>query len=125
MVRPPSDLTNPTVQMDPATYANTARKLARTSMDVPIRMRDGSATGLEFLAIECKVSNSSLNSRKRLIEVTRKREVWDSSGAAYRFRTAAVLSGVFTVSRLIETQRTGVLLFWGHRLEDLTAYLGL
>ncbi len=125
MVKPPANLTDPTVQMYPATYANGARNLARTSMDVPIRLRTGHATGLDFLAVECKVSNSSLNSRKRLVEVTRKREVWDGAGAVYRFRTAAVLSGVFDLNRLIEAQRAGVLIFWAHRLIDLTAFLNL
>ena len=122
-VKPPGTLSDPINQMEPGSFSTASRKLAGTSMDVPIRLRAGHPTGLLFLAIECKVSNSSLNSRKRLIEVTRKREVWDSSGALYQFRTAAVLSGVFSVERLLEAQDSGVWLFWGHRLSDLTAFL--
>jgi hypothetical protein len=92
-------------------------------MDVPIRLKANHATGQVFIAVECKVSNSSLNSRKRLLEIRSKRETWDSSGLPHRFRTAAVLTGVFDVGRLIETQDTGVLIFWEHRLQDLTEFL--
>ncbi len=89
----------------------------------PCRLRAEHPTGLLFLALEAKVSNSSLNSRKRLLEVTRKRERWDASGALYRFRTGAVLAGVFDVRRLEEAQEAGVFLFWQHRLDDLTDFL--
>jgi XamI restriction endonuclease len=122
-VKPPGTLTDPIKQLPPASYASASRKLNGTNMDVPIRLKTGHPTGLLFLAVECKVSNSSLNSRKRLIEVGRKREIWDSSGQLYQFRTAAILSGVFSVERLLEAQEGGVLLFWEHRLTDLTAYL--
>lgn len=122
-VRPPGTLSNPISMMQPGTFSVASRKLAGTNMDVPVRLRANHPMGLLFLAIECKVSNSSLNSRKRLIEVTRKREVWDSSGTLYQYRTAAVLSGVFSVERLKEAQDSGVLLFWEHRLSDLTAFL--
>jgi hypothetical protein len=41
----------------------------------------------------------------------------------YRFRTGAVLAGVYDVRRLTEAQDAGVFLFWEHRLADLTAFL--
>jgi hypothetical protein len=122
-VIPPGALTDPIAQMPVGTYASASRKLSGTNMDVPIRLTEHHPTGLLFLAVECKVSNSSLNSRKRLIEVGRKREVWDNSGQLYHFRTAAVLSGVYDVQRLLEAQAAGVLLFWEHRLSDLTTFL--
>ena len=55
--------------------------------------------------------------------MTRKRERWDASGALYRFRTGAVLAGVFDLRRLEEAQEAGVFLFWQHRLDDLTDFL--
>jgi hypothetical protein len=121
-VTPPGTLSDPIKQMQPGSYASSSRRLNRTTMDVPIRLRANHPTGLLFLAIEAKVSNSSINSRKRLLEVTRKREIWDNAGTLYSFRTAAVLAGVFDVERLIEAQDAGVLLFWEHRLTDLTSY---
>ena len=122
-VKPPGTLHNPVKDMKPGTYSGKSRRLSGTNMDVPVRLKADHSTGQLFLAIECKVSNSSLNSRKRLLEVNSKRETWDSSGLPHRFRTAAVLAGVFDVARLIEAQNAGVLIFWEHRLDDLTTFL--
>lgn len=119
----PGRLRDPAKEMDPGTYSAKSRLLQGTSMDVPVRLVDRHATGQLFLAIECKVSNSSLNSRKRLLEVNSKRQTWDSSGVVHRFRTAAVLAGVFDIPRLIEAQDVGILIFWEHRLKDLTEFL--
>ena len=119
----PGTLTDPITEMPPGSFATASRRLAETNMDIPIRLSEDHATGLLFLALEAKVSNSSLNSRKRLLEVTRKRERWDASGSLYRFRTGAILAGVFDVRRLMETQEAGVFLFWEHRLGDLTDFL--
>jgi hypothetical protein len=122
-VKLPGTLANPVEEMSPGTFSLKSRKLAGTNMDVPVRLEDEHPTGQLFLAIECKVSNSSVNSRKRLLEVNGKRRKWDSAGLPHKFRTAAVLAGVFDVTRLIEVQDDGVLIFWEHRLEDLTAFL--
>ena len=121
--KPPGTLIDPVAEMEPGTFSTKSRKLAGTNMDVPVRLKAEHATGQLFLAIECKVSNSSLNSRKRLLEVKSKRETWDSSGLLHRFRTAVVLAGVFDVNRLKQAQDSGVLIFWEHRHEDLTAFL--
>lgn len=119
----PGTLSDPVKDMEPGTYSEKSRRLLGTNMDVPVRLKSNHATGQLFLAVECKVSNSSLNSRKRLLEVNSKRETWDSSGLPHRFRTAAVLAGVFDIARLVEAQNAGVLIFWEHRLQDLTAFL--
>jgi XamI restriction endonuclease len=122
-VTPSGKLKNPEKDMEPGTYSEKSRSLLKTNIDVPVRLRTGHATGQVFLAVECKVSNSALNSRKRLLEVNSKRQTWDGSGAVYRVRTAAVLTGVFDVARLVEAQDAGVLIFWEHRLKDLTTFL--
>lgn len=122
-VTPPATLTDPIKEMPPGSYATASRRLAETNMDIPVRLKARHGTGLLFLALEAKVSNSGLNSRKRLLEVLRKRERWDASGKLYRFRTGAVLAGVYDVRRLMEAQDAGVFLFWEHRLSDLTAFL--
>lgn len=122
-IAPPGTLNDPIKQMQAGSYATASRKLNGTNMDVPVRLSDAHPTGLLFLAIECKVSNSSLNSRKRLNDVRVKREVWDNAGTLYQFRTAGVLAGVFSLERLTEAQKGGVLIFWEHRLTDLTKYL--
>lgn len=122
-VAPPATLMDPIEEMPPGSYATASSRLAETNMDIPVRLKDGHGTGLLFLALEAKVSNSGLNSRKRLLEVLRKRERWDASGKLYRFRTGAVLAGVYDVRRLVEAQDAGVFLFWEHRLSDLTEFL--
>lgn len=119
----PGVLTDPLKQMKPGSFAPQSRDLAATRMDIPIRMRAGHRTGLLFLAIEAKVSNSSVNSRKRLNDVAAKAGRWDASGTLHHFRTAAVIAGVFDINRLIEAQNEGILIFWEHRLSDLTAFL--
>jgi hypothetical protein len=122
-VETPGTLRDPIYQMPSASYALKSRRLNATNMDIPVRLKANHGTGLLFLALEAKVSNSTINSRKRLVEVSRKRERWDSSGALYQFRTGAVLAGVYDVERLLEAQESGVLIFWEHRLKDLTDFL--
>jgi hypothetical protein len=92
--------------------------VAGTKCDVPIGLRDG-----RLLLIECKVSNSALNSVKRL-----NREVGGKAGH-WRARfgegaiTAAVLAGVFKLKNLSDAQEAGVTLFWEHDLTPLRAFL--
>jgi hypothetical protein len=117
-------LTDPQTEMPEGTYSPTARLLAGASVDVPIRLKAAHPTGLAFIALEAKDTNSAVNSRKRLIEVMDKATAWNNAGLPYEFRTGAVLSGVLPLRRLVEAQDRGVWLFWEHRLEDLTALLG-
>jgi hypothetical protein len=116
-------LTDPRTEMPEGTYSATARLLAGASVDIPIRMKAAHPTGLAFIALEAKDTNSAVNSRKRLIEVMDKATAWNNAGLPYEFRTGAVLSGVLPLHRLVEAQDRGVWLFWEHRLEDLTALL--
>jgi Holliday junction resolvase len=90
-----------------------------TKCDVPVKLRDG-----RLLLIECKVSNSSLNSVKRLIrETCGKARAWrDGFGA--RAITAVVLAGVFKLRHLEEAQdRHSVALFWERDLAPLRRFV--
>lgn len=118
-------LVDPQTEMPEGTYSPTARLLAGASVDIPIRLKRGHPTGLTFLALEAKDTNSEVNSRKRLIEVMDKATAWNSAGLPYEFRTGVVVSGVLPLHRLVEAQDRGVWLFWEHRLEDLTALLAI
>ena len=118
-------LVDPQTEMPEGTYSPKARLLAGASVDVPIRLKMGHPTGLTFIALEAKDTNSAVNSRKRLIEVMDKATAWNSAGLPYEFRTGAVVSGVLPLHRLVEAQDRGVWLFWEHRLEDLTALLAV
>ena len=76
------------------------------------------------LLIECKVSNSEVNSFKRLnLETVGKANVWNSYLGTSNVVPAAVLSGVFKKENLEEAQRQGVTLFWAHDLTSLRIWL--
>src|SRR5205085_10343482 len=71
---------------------------------------------LRTMAIECKVSNSAVNSYKRLNhEAVAKAKAWgDDFGT--QVVPAAVLSGVFDLANLELAQTSGICLFWAHDL---------
>lgn len=87
--------------------------------DVPVGLRNS-----RYLLMECKVSNSEVNSYKRLNhECVNKREIW-FKGFGDQAYTAAVLSGVFKPSDVLSAQEAGhVFIYWEHNLEPLAAYL--
>lgn len=75
------------------------------------------------LVLECKSSNSGLNSRKRLNkEVVKDARNWNGQFGA-QVLTAAALRGVYKPSYVCEAQETPVLIFWEHRLEDLKSFI--
>ena len=76
------------------------------------------------MAVECKVSNSSLNSVKRLNnDAAAKAEVWTRDFGMLNIVPAAVLSGVYKLHNLDDAQRRGLALYWDHRLSDLTEWI--
>lgn len=86
--------------------------------DVAIGLKD-----YRVLAIECKGSNSEINSRKRINkEVAR-----DASSWVQKFGDdivpAALIQGVFNAGYIEKAQETPVVFFWAHRLEDLKKFL--
>jgi hypothetical protein len=86
--------------------------------DVAVGMKD-----FRILAVECKGSNSEINSRKRINkEVAR-----DASSWIERFGDeivpAAVVQGVFNATYIEQAQETPVVFIWAHRLEDLERFL--
>ncbi len=86
--------------------------------DLAVRLNDG-----RLLAVECKVSNSALNSVKRLNrETVGKAERWRTL-YGQQVITAAVLAGVFKVSNLMEAQGAGLFIFWEHELTPLREFV--
>lgn len=75
------------------------------------------------LALECKSSNSEINSRKRLNkEVVKDAEKWRQQ-FGNQVVAAAALRGVFNPRYVYEAQSAPLLIFWGHRLEDLAEFI--
>lgn len=76
------------------------------------------------MAVECKVSNSSVNSYKRLNrEAGGKAAAWLRDLGATQVVPAAVLSGVYAMSSLQQAQAAGLSVFWTHDLASLTDYI--
>lgn len=87
--------------------------------DLVVGLADG-----RFLAIECKVSNSEVNSFKRLNhETVEKAKHWSQAFGTNGVVCAAVLSGVYKLSNVLDAQSEGVSIFWAHDLSSLRDYI--
>lgn len=76
------------------------------------------------LAIECKVSNSALNSVKRVNrEAAAKATAWTLKFGSAQVIPAAVISGVFKAHKLIEAQDQGLTIFWAHDLDQMLDFI--
>jgi hypothetical protein len=76
------------------------------------------------MAIECKVSNSSTNSVKRLNnDAAVKAEIWYRDFGTKQIIPVALLSGVYKIHNLENAQNRGLTLFWAHSLNHLTGWI--
>ncbi len=92
---------------------------ASRKADIVLRLWDG-----RVMPVECKVSNSVLNSIKRLTnDAAVKARVWIEDLGRNNVVPTAVLSGVFGLRHLIEAQDRGLALFWAHSLDELTEFV--
>lgn len=94
--------------------------LAGAKADVVATLHDG-----RIMAIECKVSNSAVNSYKRIVHDTGgKATIWYRELGRANVIASAVLSGVFSSANCLSVQDDkDVFLFWDFRLEDLRAFI--
>lgn len=87
--------------------------------DIAARLFDG-----RLMPIECKVSNSSTNSVKRLNnDAAAKAQKWHHEFGIRQVVPTAVLSGVFKVLNLEQAQESGLTLFWAHRLDEMQSFI--
>ena len=87
--------------------------------DILVRLWDG-----RVMPIECKVSNSSTNSIKRLNnDAAVKAGQWIEKFGTNGVVPAAVLSGVFKLRNLDDAQAGGLAIFWAHDLPALLAWI--
>lgn len=76
------------------------------------------------MPLECKVSNSEINSIKRLNnDAAVKAEVWAQDFGRTQVVPAAVLSGVFKRAHLESAQDRGLSLWWSHDLDALADWV--
>lgn len=77
-----------------------------------------------MLPIECKVSNSAVNSFKRLNhETLSKYTAWIDAFGRSNVVPTAVLAGVYSPSNVMDAQSAGLAVFWCHRISDLGAFV--
>lgn len=94
-------------------------KLGDRKADVVVRLYD-----TRLMPIECKVSNSSTNSVKRLNnDAAVKAAYWIHQFGSQQVVPAAMLSGVFNKLNLVQAQERGLSIFWAHDLERLGAFI--
>jgi XamI restriction endonuclease len=87
--------------------------------DLIIRLWDG-----RTMPVECKVSNSSINSRKRLnMEAAAKAERWIRAFGDQLILPTSVISGVFKREYVENAQHRGLTIYWSHNLKALTDWL--
>jgi hypothetical protein len=97
----------------------TQTNLGSDNADVIVRLDDG-----RLLAIECKGSNSEINSRKRLNkEAAQNARAWIARFGSDQIVLAAALQGVFKARSVAEAQDTPMAIFWSHRLDDLREFV--
>jgi hypothetical protein len=76
------------------------------------------------MPIECKVSNSALNSVKRINnDAAAKAAEWLKAFGTNQVVPTAVISGVFKVINLLQAQEAGLTIFWSHDLKKLGEFI--
>lgn len=94
-------------------------QLGERKADIVVRLHD-----TRLMAIECKVSNSALNSVKRINnDAAVKAGYWLKAFGSSQVVPAAMLSGVFKVLNLQQAQERGLSLFWAHDLDRLGSFI--
>ena len=94
-------------------------KLGIAKADIVIRLHDR-----RVMPVECKASNSAVNSFKRINhEAAGKARDWLRGFGDRQTVPGAVISGVFSPTNLETAQSEGLALFWSHRLSDLTDFI--
>jgi hypothetical protein len=87
--------------------------------DVPIRLWDG-----RLMPVECKVSNSTTNSYKRINNDAAVKAVeWKNELGPAHVVPAALLTGVYDLANLEYAQSKGLTLFWAHDLDPLYEFI--
>lgn len=87
--------------------------------DIIVRLWDQ-----RLMPIECKVSNSSTNSVKRLNnDAAVKASSWKVDFGLRQVVPSAVLGGVYKLHNLLDAQSRGLTIFWAHDLAPLTDWI--
>ena len=93
--------------------------LGERKADIVVRLYD-----TRLLAIECKVSNSVLNSVKRINnDAAAKAKYWLDAFGRNQVVPAAAIAGVFKMENLKQAQAQGLDIYWSHDLDRLGSFI--
>ena len=119
-------------------YKEVKRRKIETMTDVPnvgefcgesmVAMRKGDFVVRLFdgrvLVLECKSSNSELNSLKRLNNDTvAKAHIWRGALGTSHIVAAVMLAGVYKLEQLVTVQSGGLFLFWSHQMDAFSDFV--
>lgn len=94
-------------------------RLGTRKGDIIVRLWDH-----RVMPIECKVSNSSTNSVKRLNnDAAVKAASWKLDFGLRQVVPTAMLSGVYKLHNLVDAQARGLTIFWAHDLKAMTDWI--
>ena len=94
--------------------------LGKRKADLVVRLWDD-----RVMPIECKVSNSAINSVKRLNnDAAVKAGIWRTDFGTTQVVPTAVLSGVYKLHNLLDAQARFLMLVWAHDLDELIDWIG-
>lgn len=100
-------------------YFSMETKFGERKADLLIGLHDR-----RVMPVECKVSNSAINSIKRLKNDAAVKAVrWREEFGQAQVVPTAVLSGVYDLRHLISAQTQGLTLFWAHDLAAFTNWI--
>lgn len=103
----------------PGQFCGKETKLGGRKADLIVGLWDS-----RIMPIECKVSNSSINSLKRLnAEAAAKAKGWIDDFGRRTIVPVAVISGVFKREYLEDAQDRGLTIYWSHKLNELTQWM--
>lgn len=93
--------------------------LGERKADIVVRLYD-----TRLLPIECKVSNSVLNSVKRINnDAAAKAKYWLEAFGRNQVVPAAAIAGVFKMENLKQAQNKGLDIYWSHDLDRLGVFI--
>lgn len=94
-------------------------ELGGSKADVIARLPD-----FRTLCIECKVSNSAVNSYKRVNhEAANKAKNWIQKFGTEEIVPAAVIAGVYSPKALAKAQQLGLTLWWSHDVDQMVNWI--
>ncbi len=77
-----------------------------------------------ILAVECKVSNSRINSVKRIKnDAAVKARLWIQEFGDRLIVPAAVIAGVYHPPNLVSAQRDGLTIWWSHDIDQMITWI--